>query len=223
MPTSMNLNSLNSDVTISTDFFRSSQAGGNGAHAVHPADVFLGGERSRGELHGSFARVASSPLAFSQRRYSQHILQRATRLPAWPDCNLRGTLSAGAASRLPAFIAFVNGKCDETGIDLSAKPGCSAERVENNDNEWIDDFVARPDWRLEQPCSESETTAIKRLLATAQYDLMYPEKNRPMLLFTRTVCLPPLRPQIALRPLCGGKWTNSPRHHRTPNVVKMCC
>ncbi|MBY5369737.1 hypothetical protein ACS4RR_015920 [Rhizobium sp. Z1P35] len=75
MPTSMNLNSLNSDVTISTDFFRSSKAGGNGAHAVHPADVFLRGERSRGELHGSFARVASSPLAFSQRRYSQHILQ----------------------------------------------------------------------------------------------------------------------------------------------------
>ncbi len=148
---------------------------------------------------------------------------RATRLPAWPDCNLRGTLSAGAASRLPAFIAFVNGKCDETGIDLSAKPGRSAERVENNDNEWIDDFVARPDWRLEQPCSKSETTAIKRLLPIAPHDLMYPEKNRPMLLFTRTVCLPFPHPQISLRPLCGGKWTNSPRHHHTPNVVKMCC
>jgi len=72
MLTSMNLNNLNSDVTIFTGFFRSSQTLGGGlVRRSARADAFLPGERSRGGLQGPFTRVASSPMPLFQ---NQHIL-----------------------------------------------------------------------------------------------------------------------------------------------------
>jgi len=71
-----------------------------------------------------------------------------------------------------------------------AKPGRASERAENDNNQRFDGAAAKSDWRPEQPCPESETTTIKRLPPIVLRDLVLPEKNRPMLLFTRTVSLP---------------------------------
>ncbi|MBB3743775.1 hypothetical protein FHT80_002819 [Rhizobium sp. BK226] len=136
MPISMNLNSLNSDVTISTDFFRSSQAGGNGARALHPADVFLRGERSRGELNGSLTRVASSPVAFSQRRYSQPIIQNHP-APGMAPTAISVAFFRQVRHPPSRLIAFVNSKCDESGIDVSGKARLLI-RTGRKQRQWMD-------------------------------------------------------------------------------------
>lgn len=89
--------------------------------ALTHAFVFPPGERSRGELNGSFARVASSLSPFFEGvNFLRIAIDRPLSGPARLQC-LRRHFRGGNAC-LSASEIVVNTKCDQTGVGVIAVP-----------------------------------------------------------------------------------------------------
>ena len=111
------------------------QPGSKNSAATRPG-VSPPGERSRGELSGSFARVASSLSPFFEGvNFLRIAIDRPASGPARLQC-LRRHFCGGNVS-LSASPIVVNTKCDQTGIGVIAA-FFSAHHGRGNIGEWTD-------------------------------------------------------------------------------------